>query len=356
MNNLKTVFKEVINTNEKSPLIEEFLNYKLNIQNRSLQTVDQYRIDLTLFFKYIISSRGGYSDDPEKLDKVDISTVDKEYAKSVSTAEVYAFLTYAREARENNAASRARKLSAIKGLYKYLTTKRQYFDENPARDIDTPRVKQALPKYLTLEESITLLETIDNDTESKTRKRDYAIVTLFLNCGMRLSELVGINLTAVERDLRMLRVVGKGSKERIVYLNEACKTALTEYLAVRATLEIKDKNALFISRLGKRISKKTVQWMIYKYLDMAGLGYRKLSTHKLRHTAATLMYQSGKVDIRVLKDILGHEQLNTTQIYTHVSSENMEKAMEYNPLSREKGSKSPKPGKKKREDDEDDDQ
>lgn len=337
----------MIITSASSPVIEEFLNYKLTVQNRSLLTVEQYRLDLSLFFKYIICSRAGAADDAERYEKSDISCVDLDYAKSVTTSEVYDFLTFTSKQRDNKASARARKLSAIKGFYKYLTIVRKYFENNPARDIDTPRVKKALPKYLTLEEALTLLETIDSDSESKTRKRDYAIVTLFLNCGMRLSELVGINLTSVDRDMNMLRVVGKGNKERIVYLNDACKNALTEYLNVRATLEIKDKNALFISRLGKRISKKTVQWMIYKYLDMAGLGYRKLSTHKLRHTAATLMYQTGKVDIRVLKDILGHEQLNTTQIYTHVSNESMKNAISSNPLSREKGSKLP--AKKKRD-------
>jgi len=333
---------------DTSPLIEEFLNYKLTVQNRSKLTVEQYRVDLMLFFKYIICSRDGTVNDEEKFENTDISSVDVEFAKSVTSSEVYAFLTYTSFRRDNQAAARARKLSSIKGFYKYLSVVRKKFDHNPAKDIETPRVKKSLPKYLTLEEALTLLEVIDNDIESKTRKRDYAIVTLFLNCGMRLSELVGLNLVSLERDMKLVRVVGKGNKERIVYLNEACKNALTDYLDVRSTLEIKDKNALFISRLGKRISKKTVQWMIYKYLDMAGLGYRQLSTHKLRHTAATLMYQSGKVDIRVLKDILGHEQLNTTQIYTHVSSASMEKAMEFNPLSHEKGTIAPKSGAEKK--------
>ena len=162
------------------------------------------------------------------------------------------------------------------------------------------------------------------------------MITLFLNCGMRLSELVGISLGDIDRDLRSLRVIGKGSKERMIYLNDACKAAIVDWLKVRATLEIKEKNALFISSRGTRISKQMVQTVVYKYLDLAGLGNRKLSTHKLRHTAATLMYQEGGVDVRVLKDILGHEQLNTTQIYTHVSNEQMEEAMTKNPLSKKK--------------------
>ena len=180
-----------------------------------------------------------------------------------------------------------------------------------------------------------LLEAIKNDKESKTRVRDYAIVTLFLNCGMRLSELAGINTTDIDRDLRSLRVLGKGNKERIIYLNSACQEVLAEYLQIRNSdkYQTVTTKALFLSRLDQRISVKTVQWMVYKYLDLAGLEAKHFSVHKLRHTAATLMYQSGNVDVRVLKDILGHEQLNTTQIYTHVSNENMRNAMDQNPLA-----------------------
>ncbi len=199
-----------------------------------------------------------------------------------------------------------------------------------------------MPKFLSLEESLTLLETIKNDTESKTVVRDFAIVTLFLNCGMRLSELTGINLTDIDRDMRSLRVFGKGNKERVIYLNDACRAALSDYLRERQGEDISSirTKALFLSRRQDRISNKTVQWMVGKYLDAAGLGGRGLSVHKLRHTAATLMYQSGQVDVRVLKDILGHAQLNTTQIYTHVSNENMERAIAANPLASAKIKKS----------------
>ena len=234
--------------------------------------------------------------------------------------------------------AKARKLSAIKGLYKYMTIKRSYFEENPAINIESPKPKKTLPKFLSLDESLMLLQAILDDEESNTKERDYCIVTLFLNCGMRLSELVGINLTDIDRELRSLRVLGKGNKERIIYLNEACQTVLRDYIAIRTSPKYQDvkTKALFLSRLNKRISAKTVQWMVYKYLDLAGLEAKHYSVHKLRHTAATLMYQSGHVDVRVLKDILGHEQLNTTQIYTHVSNENMRSAMEQNPLAKVK--------------------
>ena len=319
-----------------------FKSYKITIQNRSVKTVDQYLTDLELFFKYIIASRNSIHLFGEEFDNINISDIDINFIKSITSGEIYEFFNYTVEYRNNKAKARARKLSSIKAFFKYLTSRR-YIDDNPAADIESPSIgNKTLPKYLTVEESISLLEAVNNDETSKTRVRDYAIITLFLNCGMRLSELVGISLNDIDRDMRSLRVVGKGSKERVIYLNDACRDALKSYLNVRGTdnqIDIKDKNALFLSSRHQRISNKTVQWVVYKYLNAAGLGYRHLSTHKLRHTAATLMYQTGKVDVRVLKDILGHEQLNTTQIYTHVSDASMEKAMHDNPLNAIKNKK-----------------
>jgi site-specific recombinase XerD len=228
-----------------------------------------------------------------------------------------------------------RKLSAIKSFFKFAYSKRHYIDSNPAIDIDRPKKGKTLPKYLTSDEAVLLLETIRNDVSSKTVIRDFAIATLFLNTGMRLSELVGLNLQSFVPDLSTVRVIGKGNKERVIYLNDAARHAIEDYLRVRLDPRYitTSDNAFFLSRRQVRISNKTVQWMIGKYLELSGLGGRGLSVHKLRHTAATLMYQSGKVDIRVLKDILGHEQLNTTQIYTHLTDRNMEEAMEHNPLA-----------------------
>ena len=242
---------------------------------------------------------------------------------------------YADGVRGNMAAAKSRKLSSIKGFFKYLHVKRMMLESNPAINIETPKRKQALPKFLSMEESIMLLEAVKNDKESKSRVRDYAIITLFLNCGMRVSELVGVDLNDVDRDLRSLTVTGKGNKQRIVYLNSACKQALADYYAERLGEKHvhTESKALFLSNRDQRISVKTVQWLVYKYLELAGLESKHYSVHKLRHTAATLMYQTGEVDVRVLKDILGHEQLNTTQIYTHVSNRSMEEAMERNPLS-----------------------
>ena len=315
-------------------VLKDFSAYKITVQNRSQKTAEQYCTDLTLFFRFLIASEQGIDTSSEEFSKIDISCVDYEFIKKISPDEIYSFLMYTANERNNKASARARKLSAIKSFFKYLTAVKHCIDDNPAKNIESPNVKQALPKFLTVEECADLLNAVRDDRDNRNRIRDYAIITLFLNCGMRLSELVGINLSDIDKDLRSLRVVGKGSKERVVYLNSACKSALTDYLCIRREMnDVKDKRALFISRLGNRMSNKTVQYTVYKYLDKAGLGYRHYSTHKLRHTAATLMYRSGNVDVRVLKDILGHEQLNTTQIYTHVSDSQMENAMEQNPLS-----------------------
>lgn len=325
-----------VNIDEFPSIIREFASYKTAIQGCSKKTVDEYLLDLRTFFRYLIAKEKGIDPDSDEFCEISILSVDLEYIKGITTETVYDFLLYTGNVRKNMWASKARKLSAIKGLFKFMTVKRGYLDENPVANIESPKKKKTLPKFLSLEESKLLLDTVRNDTDSKTRLRDLCIITLFLNCGMRLNELVGISLGDIDRELNHIRVLGKGSKERIIYLNEACKTVLADYLINYRLIEknhnITDK-ALFLSNRSKRISDKMVQAMVYKYLDLSGLGAKHYSVHKLRHTAATLMYQSGNVDIRVLKDILGHEQLNTTQIYTHVSDKNMMNAMDQNPLA-----------------------
>lgn len=320
---------------EFSEAVQQFAIYKRTIQGCSEKTVNEYMLDIRTFFRYLIAKENGIDISSDEFDEIDVRSIDAEYLSKIKTEQIYEFLFYTGDVRKNMWAAKARKLSAIKGLYKYLTVKRNLFDENPAINIESPKPKKTLPKFLSLDESLLLLQAILDDKESNTRIRDYAIVTLFLNCGMRLSELVGINLTDIDRDLRSLRVLGKGNKERIIYLNSACQSALNDYLQIRKSdkYQTVTTKALFLSRLNKRVSVKTVQWMVYKYLERAGLEAKRFSVHKLRHTAATLMYQSGNVDVRVLKDILGHEQLNTTQIYTHVSNEHMKNAMDQNPLA-----------------------
>ncbi len=326
-----------MNRNLPEPLIT-FAGYKSSIQNCSPLTVSEYLNDLILFFRYIIVTRRG--DKPEKTEMSEVSIAELDYGlvASVRSEEIYAYMLYLSTVRGNKVRIRARRLSAIKAFYKYHTVKSRRIDENPAKDIDSPTIKPALPKYLSLEESIKLLESIPRDCP--TFERDYCIVTLFLNCGMRLSELVGINLSDIDRNLTKLTVTGKGSKMRVIYLNAACRAALGDYLTVRqlkATEHgqpIIDKDALFLSSRRTRISNQMVQTLVYKYLDLAGLGGRGLSVHKLRHTAATLMYNEGEVDVLAIKDILGHEQLTTTQIYTHLSNKQLEEAVDSNPLAK----------------------
>ncbi len=316
-------------------VLMEYSQYMRVIKNRASRTVEQYQNDIILFLCYVKAKSDGLSTEPEDYVNVDISGIDAAFLSGVRPEHIYSFLSYVADKRGNKAGARARKLTSIKSFFKYLTVTTRQLKDNPAKDIDAPSGRNPLPKFLSLEESLLLLKTVSEDFSSASRERDTAILTLFLNCGMRLSELVGLNLSDFDREFESVRVLGKGSKERMIYLNSACKDAILAYLPVRnSDDQIKDKNALFIStRQHNRISKKTVQWLVKKYLEKSGLGNKHYSTHKLRHTAATLMYRSGKVDVRVLKDILGHEQLNTTQIYTHVSNESMKNAMNENPLS-----------------------
>ena len=319
-------------------LVREFASYKAVMQNASEKTISEYLLDLRTFFRFLRARELDIDVHSEDFTNIDISGIDLDYIKNITTEDIYEFLLYADGERDNMAAAKARKLSSIKGFFKYLHTKRMMIEDNPAINIESPKQKQALPKFLSMEESLMLLEAVREDRESKSRVRDYAIITLFLNCGMRVSELVGIDLNDVDRSFRSLTVTGKGNKQRIVYLNSACREALADYYAERMSEKhiATTSRALFLSNREQRISVKTVQWLVYKYLDLAGLESKHYSVHKLRHTAATLMYQTGNVDVRVLKDILGHEQLNTTQIYTHVSNRSMEEAMENNPLSSQK--------------------
>ncbi len=286
-----------------------------------------------LLFKYVYATRNGIPTDGEDYDTLDISGLDDDFAQSITRLDVLAFLGFVTSDRDNNARTRARKLSSIRSFYRYFCGSAMKYKNNPTDNIDSPKIPKTLPKHLSKDESRELLKTAKDDG-ARYADRNFCIVTLFLNCGMRLSELVGINLSDIDRSFETLRVTGKGSKERIIYLNPACRSALEKYLKVRDKTPLPGHaDALFLSSQHKRISKQMVQAIVYRCLDEVGLGNRGLSVHKLRHTAATLMYQTGKVDIRVLKDILGHEQLNTTQIYTHISDVSMKRALENNPLA-----------------------
>lgn len=311
---------------EAFPILREFLGYMQTVKGQSIRTIEEYFSDLRTFFRYIKKAKGKV-DPGAPFTSIKIDDVTIELIETITLSDVFEYMNYIMCERGNNAATRARKSSSLRTFFRYLTNKTGRLKKNPVEELDLPKLKSSLPKFLTLEESLELLKSV----EGPYAKRDYCILTLFLNCGMRLSELVGININDIRSD-NTLKITGKGNKERIVYLNDACKKSIDAYLQVRPSSP-SDKRALFISKRKKRISPKTVQHIVKKYLEKIGLGDQGYSVHKLRHTAATLMYQYGKVDIRILKDILGHENLGTTQIYTHVSSDQMEKAALANPLS-----------------------
>ncbi len=306
-------------------VLKDFLIHIEVIQGKSSKTAKEYYYDLRTFLRYVKCKccRADFSD----FESISIQDVTISDLRSITTNDLYEYMYFIAKERNNSQGARARKVSSLKTFFKYLSAKTGQLNENPAKDLDSPKLPNKLPKFLSLDESKRLLTHI----ESQFPERDYAILTIFLNCGLRLSELVGINLRDYNGET--LRVFGKGSKERIVYLNQACQTALNRYLEVRPHENIRDREAMFLSRNHSRLSGKMVQVIVKRALDSAGLDSTRYSVHKLRHTAATLMYRYGNVDIRALQEVLGHEQLSTTQIYTHVDTDRLRSATENNPLN-----------------------
>ena len=325
------------------PILRDFLVYHETIQNHSHKTVDEYFLDLRNFFRYLkLQKQLVPAETP--VDSIEIDDVDLALVSSVTLTDVYAYMSYLsrdRAAHPNSAstafglspAARARKIAAIRSFYKYLTSKAKLITENPMQDLDSPRLKKTLPRYLDLDESVELLSSV----EGKNATRDYCILTLFLNCGLRISELVNLNVTDVRGN--QLRVLGKGNKERMLFLNDACQEAIQEWMIDRDALALIDKNALFVTLQNrKRITTAAVHKLVKKHIAAAGLDSTQYSAHKLRHTAATLMLQNG-VDVRTLQEVLGHDHLNTTQIYTHIDNEDLRTAARANPLAKVKKQK-----------------
>lgn len=313
--------------NNLPDIAKEFLSYMETILGKSKNTITAYGYDLALFFRFLKIRRNIVPSGTD-LESIPIVDVDIYYMQNISLADFYAFLSFVANQRDNKNCARARKVACLRSFFKYLH-KMKMIEENPAVGLETPKLNSRHPAYLTLEESRQLLSVIDGEY----KERDYAIIMLFLNCGLRLSELVGIDINKISGDI--LTVIGKGNKERTVYLNQACMDAIKHYLRVRPVDGVKDKNALFLSERKQRISKRTIQHLVKKYIGISDLDTDKYSTHKLRHTAATLMYKYGKVDIRSLQQILGHENISTTQIYTHLDEDILRKAVKSNPLSNE---------------------
>ena len=317
--------------------LRDFLTYHETIKGQSPKTISEYYLDLRMFLRFVRLMR---NDMPihASLDDIPIRDLTLDFVRDITASDVFDFLSYLANDRAINpesamtdygisATARARKLSAIKSFYKYLTVRTKQLQENPVADLEYPKLRKSLPKYLTFEQSAALLQAVSGQNE----KRDYAILMLFLGCGIRRSELVGLNLTDVYED--RIRVIGKGNKERFVYFGEACRRAIDAYLPIREKQVLSDNRALFGSRDGNRISVTAVHRLVKKALMQAGLDSTQFSAHKLRHTAATMML-SGGVDVKTVQEVLGHENLNTTQIYTHIENTELKIAAQANPLSK----------------------
>lgn len=322
----------MINREDNPEFINSFLDYSITILNKSPNSIKEYNYDLAMFFKYMkIYFNLTNEKDFEKI-KIDDFSID--VLKKITLEDIHSFVSYLAIEQKSKAATRARKISTIRIFFKYLTVNAKILDINPAQNLETPKQDKRMPKYLSLEDSQKLLKVTASE-DNRNKERDYAIITLFLNCGLRLAELVGINIKDIHFDDCRMNVIGKGNKERTIYLNKACISAIKKYLEVRPkeAIDYKSKDALFLSERHERISRRTVQYIVDKELQKAGFDTSKYSTHKLRHTAATLMYQYGEVDIRALQELLGHASISTTEIYTHVANNQVRNAVESNPLA-----------------------
>ena len=320
----------IVRDNDVPNLVNDFLNYLSTIKGKSKNTISGYKVDLIMFFRFLKLYKGLSSEKIEFEDIV-ISDIDASFIKAITLQDLYAFISFTKSYRNNGEYARARKVATLKSFFKYLSGKAKIIIENPAIELESPKIKKRNPIYLTLDESKSLL----NSVQGRNCERNFCIITLFLNCGMRLSELCGIRISSIKGDT--LTVIGKGDKERTIYLNNSCLRAIKNYLIVRNEKSDKilpiNKDFLFLSEQGTPINKRQVERIVKQNIQKAGLDINKYTPHKLRHTAATLMYKHGSVDIRSLQQILGHENISTTQIYTHIDDERLREAVNSNPLN-----------------------
>ncbi|HLR20407.1 MAG TPA: tyrosine recombinase XerC [Tissierellaceae bacterium] len=314
-------------------IVEDYLNYMESVRGISSSTIREYYFDLRTFFKFI-KRRYKLVDSNIPFEDINISDVEISLIRKINIRDLHAYIAHADRERNNGNATKSRKVASLRSFFRYLHNTINVLDENPTQGLESPKVKSRHPVYLTLRQSENLLNVILRNENEEYRKRDYAIVMLFLNCGLRLSELSSIDVDKINNE-DSLTVIGKGNKERTIYLNSACVSALKDYQEVRPK-KVNDPKALFISQQKNRMSNRAIQHMVDKYLDKAGLDTKVYSVHKLRHTAATLMYKHGNVDIRALQEILGHESVSTTQIYTHTDDDRLRNAIEQNPLANRK--------------------
>ena len=333
----------MINPEENPEFLNDFLAYSSTILNKSENTIKEYNYDIAHFLKYI-KFKFNLSDvkDEEFIKTIKINDFKVKVLEKITLQDIHAFLAYLKACYQSKPATLARKTASIRVFFKYMCNKTKQISNNPAQDLESPKLGKRLPKYLTLDQSKELLETVSNPVNNKghgnhnNSERNFAMITLLLNCGIRLSELIGINISDIDFENCKLNVIGKGNKERTIYLNKACIKAINAYLAVRPRDGVKfsSRDALFLSEQKQRISRRTVQYIVKEELKLTGIEKaNKYSVHKLRHTAATLMYKYGNVDIRALQELLGHESISTTEIYTHVDNEQIRSAVENNPLA-----------------------
>ena len=325
----------MLDRNNNPDYLNSFLDYSITILNKSPNSVKEYNYDLAMFLKFI-KIRFKLTNETD-FSAITISDIPISVISKIKLDDIHAFLSYLALELKSKPATRARKVSTIRIFFNYLSQKAGLIENNPAQNLETPKLGKRMPKYLTLDESKKLLNvTIADESNNENNIRDYAIITLFLNCGMRLSELVNINIKDITFSECKLNVIGKGNKERTIYLNKACMNAITDYIEnnrPKEGIKYDSKDALFLSKRRERISNRTVQYIVKKELQKAGLDTTKYSVHKLRHTAATLMYQYGNIDIRALQELLGHKSISTTEIYTHVDNSQVRNAVESNPLA-----------------------
>ena len=324
----------MVQEKDNPPYLNDFLDYMITIQNKSPNTIKEYKYDLATFLRFLKIHFNLTSE--TELKNIRFNDVSIEILKQVTLEDLHSFLGYLTKNFNSKATTRSRKVSSLRIFFNYLCQQKGLLQINPTQNLETPKIGKRLPKYLSLDDSKKLLSVAANE-DNRNSERNYAITTLFLNCGMRLSELVGININDIRFEDWQMTVIGKGNKERTIYLNKACIHSIQNYLNVRPKkgLSSDGEKALFLSERKQRISKRAVQQIIYSELRQAGLDTTKYSVHKLRHTAATLMYQYGNVDIRALQELLGHESISTTEIYTHVSNQQVRNAVESNPLAGE---------------------
>lgn len=322
----------MIDKSKNPDFLNAFLDYSSVILNKSPNTIKEYNYDLVNFFKFVKNHLGLTSE--KDIKQIDIKDITIDNLKELKLNDLHSYLAYLKDFHNAKPATRARKAACLKTFFNYLTVKTNQIEINPAQNLESPKLDRRMPKYLTLDESKDLLNIVHNE-DNRNNERDYAIITIFLNCGIRLAELVNINISDISFTECKLNVIGKGNKERTIYLNKACIKAIEDYIKIRPKDAVKtdSRDALFLSERRERISRRTVQYVVKRELQKAGLDINKYSVHKLRHTAATLMYQYGNVDIRALQELLGHESISTTEIYTHVDNSQVRAAVESNPLA-----------------------